>query len=103
MARGPPLKVLWDSFPNHPAREWCFLDSEVVDVVAVVRRKLDEFNAKAKLKFVVTDNPRRANLMAVGESKAHCHSRTRDCWYIAFDEYAAVCEVHNSTIAAASI
>ena len=79
------------------------LNSVVVDVVAVVRRKIDEFNAKAKLKFVVTDNARRADLMAVGESKSHRYPRSRNGWNIAFNEYTGGSEVDNSTIAAASI
>ena len=44
---------------------------DAVDVVAVVRGKLDEFHTETKLEFVVAYNPRRADLMSVGEAKAH--------------------------------
>lgn len=47
---------------------------EAVDLIAIPRGKIDELNAEADLKSMITHKTRRTHLMAVGETKTQRNS-----------------------------
>jgi hypothetical protein len=76
---------------------------EAVNLVAVERRKIDEFNAEAGLEPAIAYDSRRADLVTVGESKAEDYFRPIQRRNEALNEDSLGGQVEDSTVPAASI
>jgi hypothetical protein len=71
-----------------------------IDLVAIVRGKVDELNVKADLEFVIAYNTSRTDLVAVWETKTQCYSRSGDRRNVALYKDTLGGQIQDSAIAA---
>lgn len=98
----PPLFLMAFS-QNIRARPVCLSRYEAVNLVAVVRRKIDELDAEAGLELAIAYDSRRADLVTTGEAKAENHFRPVRRRNEAFNEDSLRGQIEYSTVPAASI
>ena len=101
----------WLSHPffNGVIRLWRFyrrvsaLYYYTADLIAIMRREIDELNVKPELELAIAHHSACADLMPSGKTKLKSNSRPVLRWNKALDENALGSQVEDSTVPAASI